>query len=141
MKDSLNEHQQRSLMIMSKNPIINLEYSRKGSPMTTKALILLGWMLGFVLIGCEKQDKVASADQAAQEKVAEPPKAPANAWESATIIGSAETPDPVLERVKMLEAQKMVKEVVVMESFPVKIQLKAPQYVIDDLNKIPRKKP
>ncbi len=58
----------------------------------------------------------------------------------ALIIGSAESPDPVLQRVQALEREGVVKDVVVLESFPVQIHLKASQDVIDELNNIPRMK-
>ncbi len=56
----------------------------------------------------------------------------------ATITGSAETPDPVLERVLELEKQGTISNVIIMESFPVRIQLKATQQVIDELKALPR---
>lgn len=58
--------------------------------------------------------------------------------ESALIIGSAESPDPVLVKVMELEKAGVVKDVVVQESFPVQIRLRAPRKVIDELNRIPR---
>jgi len=58
--------------------------------------------------------------------------------QSALIIGSAESPDPVLVKVMELEKAGVVKDVVVQESFPVQIRLRAPQKVIDELNRIPR---
>ena len=58
--------------------------------------------------------------------------------ERALIVGSAESPDPVLTRVQELEKSGMVKDVVIQESFPVQIRLRAPRKVIDELNKIPR---
>jgi hypothetical protein len=58
--------------------------------------------------------------------------------ERVVIVGSAETPDPVLARVRELEKDGVVKDVVVMESFPVQIRLTATRKVIDELNKIPR---
>lgn len=58
--------------------------------------------------------------------------------ESALIIGSAESPDPVLVKVMALEKAGVVKDVVVHESFPVQIRLRAPRKVIDELNGIPR---
>lgn len=58
--------------------------------------------------------------------------------ERALIIGSAETPDPVLARVRELEKDGAVKDVVVFESFPLQIRLSAPKTIIDELNKIPR---
>jgi len=58
--------------------------------------------------------------------------------ERATIIGSAEAPDPVLTRVQELEKSGVVKDVVIRESFPVQIQLTASRKTIDELNKIPR---
>jgi uncharacterized membrane protein YiaA len=54
------------------------------------------------------------------------------------IMGSAESPDPVLKRVIELEKSGVVKEVVVLESFPVQIHLKATKEIIDELNSIPR---
>jgi len=56
----------------------------------------------------------------------------------ATIVGSAESPDPVLQRVMALEKQGVVEDVTVMESFPVQIRLRAPQRVIDELQAMPR---
>jgi hypothetical protein len=58
----------------------------------------------------------------------------------ALVIGSAESPDPVLERVKEFEKNGIVKDVVVLESFPVQIHLKATKEVIKVLNSIPRVK-
>ncbi|UNK42633.1 hypothetical protein MNO14_00560 [Luteimonas sp. S4-F44] len=63
------------------------------------------------------------------------PRAP---LEAATIVGSAESPDPVLERVQALERQGVVENVVVQESFPVQIRLRAPREVIDELQAMPR---
>jgi hypothetical protein len=60
------------------------------------------------------------------------------AMERALIIGSAETPDPVLTRIRELEKNGVVKDVVVFESFPLQIRLSAPKTVIDQINKIPR---
>ena len=67
-----------------------------------------------------------------------PPTANAPPMVSALIIGSAESPDPVLTRVMALEKSGVVKDVVVQESFPVQIRLRAPKKVIDELNQIPR---
>jgi hypothetical protein len=67
-----------------------------------------------------------------------PPAANPPPMEPALIIGSAESPDPVLTRVIELEKSGVVKDVVVNESFPVQIRLRAPKQVIDELNKIPR---
>jgi hypothetical protein len=58
--------------------------------------------------------------------------------ERALIVGSAETPDPVLTRVRELEKAGIVKDVVVLESFPAQIHLTASRDVIEELNKIPR---
>lgn len=58
--------------------------------------------------------------------------------QEALIIGSAESPDPVLLKVEELEKSGIAKDVVVMESFPVQIHLKAPKHIIDELNEIPR---
>ena len=56
-----------------------------------------------------------------------------------TIPGSAETPDPVLEKVRELEQKGLVTDVVIMESFPVQIQIQATQKIIDLLQALPRK--
>lgn len=58
--------------------------------------------------------------------------------EKVMIVGSAETPDPVLARVRELEARGQVRDVVVRESFPVQIELRATREVIDELQAIPR---
>jgi hypothetical protein len=41
------------------------------------------------------------------------------AWITAVIVGSAESPDPILVWVKHLEREGKVRDVIVMESFPV----------------------
>ncbi len=56
----------------------------------------------------------------------------------AAIIGSAESPDPILERVLKLEKEGLVSNVVVMESFPVQIHLRTTQQIIDELKSMPR---
>ncbi|WP_242107385.1 hypothetical protein [Luteimonas aquatica] len=66
------------------------------------------------------------------------PAAPREPLESAMIVGSAQSPDPVLDRVRELEKSGVVKDVVVQESFPVQIRLRAPRKVIDELNAMPR---
>ena len=58
--------------------------------------------------------------------------------ERAMIVGSAESPDPVLTKVMELEKSGAVKDVVVLESFPVQIQLRASKKTIEALNRIPR---
>lgn len=58
--------------------------------------------------------------------------------EAATIVGSAQSPDPVLEKVRALEKSGVVKDVMVMESFPVQIRLRAPKQVIEELQAMPR---
>lgn len=58
----------------------------------------------------------------------------------ATIIGSAEAPDPVLERILELKRQGAISNVIIMESFPVQIQLKATQKTIAELEAMPRVK-
>lgn len=63
------------------------------------------------------------------------------AWITAVIVGSAETPDPVLVWVQELERDGKVKDVTVMESFPVQIRLTAPRHIIEELNAAKRKLP
>ncbi len=58
--------------------------------------------------------------------------------QSALIVGSAEFPDPVFEKVQLLERQGIVKDVVVLESFPLQIRLRAPERIIEELNAMPR---
>lgn len=58
--------------------------------------------------------------------------------ERTLIIGSAESPDPVLTKIMELEKSGVVKDVVVLESFPAQIHLRAPKKIIDEINKIPR---
>lgn len=58
--------------------------------------------------------------------------------EHTVIVGSAESPDPVLDKVRELEKAGVAKDVVVMESFPVQIRLRASRKVIDELNAMPR---
>jgi uncharacterized lipoprotein YajG len=75
------------------------------------------------------------------QTAAPPPAAPSQnsePMERALIVGSAEAPDPVLTRVRELEKDGVVKDVVVLESFPVQIRLSAPKRIIEELNRIPR---
>ncbi len=58
----------------------------------------------------------------------------------ARIIGSAESPDPVLQRVEELQRDGLVSDVIVMESFPVQIRLRATEEIIKELESIPRVK-
>ena len=55
------------------------------------------------------------------------------------IIGSAEYPDPVLERVWVLEKKGVLRNVIVMESFPVQIRVTGPKINIEEIQKMPRK--
>ena len=59
--------------------------------------------------------------------------------ENAVIIGSAEHPDPVLTRVQELEKKGILKNVIVMESFPVQIKVTGPKNIIKELRAMPRK--
>lgn len=56
------------------------------------------------------------------------------------IVGSAENPDPVLERVLELERQGIIRNLSVMESFPVQIKFTGPAAIVKELEEIPRKK-
>lgn len=55
------------------------------------------------------------------------------------IIGSAEHPDPVLERVRVLEKKGLLRNVIVMESFPVQIRVTGSKTIIEEIQKMPRK--
>ncbi len=55
------------------------------------------------------------------------------------IIGSAEHPDPVLQRVRVLEKEGVLRNVIVMESFPVQIRVTGPSIIIEEIKKMPRK--
>ena len=57
-----------------------------------------------------------------------------------TITGSAETPDPVSERIFELERKGLIFNLIIRESFPVQIQMEATQKIIDELESIPRMK-
>ena len=58
---------------------------------------------------------------------------------SALIMGSAEHPDPVLQKVLKLEKDGIIQHVIVMETFPVQINLIGPRNVIKQLESMPRK--
>lgn len=60
-------------------------------------------------------------------------------WKRVMIRGSAEANDPVLAQVQLLEKNGEVKDVTVLESFPVQIWLTASDETIDALQKMPRK--
>ncbi len=59
--------------------------------------------------------------------------------EDVLIIGSAEHPDPILEMVQDLEKKEILRDVIILESFPVQIWVTGPNNVIENLQKIPRK--
>ena len=79
-----------------------------------------------IFTGCLMAD---SGDASAQQELI-----------STVVVGSAESPDPILERVIELEEDGIVKNVIVMESFPVQIRMTAPRYIIDELNAMERKR-
>lgn len=67
------------------------------------------------------------------------PVPPADALQPALVVGSAQTPDPVLERVRELERAGVVRDVVVHESFPVQIRLRASTQTLAELERLPRR--
>lgn len=67
-----------------------------------------------------------------------PATPPADVLQPALVIGSAQSPDPVLERVRALERRGEVRDVVVLESFPVQIRLRASAQTLAELERIPR---
>lgn len=89
-----------------------------------------GAVMSFALAGCANGSGHQDSGLEDQGDVA---------MERVMIVGSAETPDPVLARVRELEARGLVKDVVVRESFPVQIELRAARAVIDELEAMPRK--
>lgn len=60
-------------------------------------------------------------------------------WVDTVVWGSAEHPDPVLERAMAYQREGQLKIEAVMESYPVQIRLSAPQRIIDELKAMPRK--
>jgi len=58
---------------------------------------------------------------------------------SVLIIGSAEHPGPVLERVLELEKNGILQNVIVRESFPVQIEVTGPRSVIKKIKAMPKK--
>jgi len=88
---------------------------------------LLIFSVVFFLMGCSGKNQPVDSSNSGKLK-------------EALIIGSAEFPDPVLQRVRVLEREGVVKDVVVLESFPVQIHLKASQSIIDELTNISRVK-
>lgn len=90
-----------------------------------------------VLAACGTGHRPTPADRTHDDATV-PARSP---LERVMIRGSAETPDPVLARVRALEARGLVQDVVVMESFPVQIELRASRDVIEALEAIPRKPP
>ena len=55
------------------------------------------------------------------------------------LIGSAEHPDPILDRVRVLEKNGVLRDVIIMESFPVQIRVTGPKMIIEEIQKMPRK--
>ena len=128
--------------MISKNPILDHSEKPQNSTLPMNTVALVCWLLGFILIGCQTQETKGletntEREQETGEIINQQDK---SVWQDATIIGSAETPDPILEKVKLLESQELVKDVLVLESYPIKIRLKAPEEIINELNALPRKK-
>ncbi len=90
---------------------------------------LLFFLASFLLTGCSYSSQSIKPKEPSALKMKE-----------ALVIGSAESPDPVLQRVQQLVRKGVVKDVVVFESFPVQIQLKASQAIINELNNMSRVK-
>lgn len=85
-----------------------------------------------LLPGCTVGSDTDSTDQAI-------PWAQHDELVTKVITGSAETPDPILVKVRELERGGVLKNVRVMESFPVQIAVTGPGKVIEKLEKMPRK--
>ncbi len=82
------------------------------------------------LAGCQG----SPADEAASAAAA----TPMPDFQPAQLRGSAQTPDPVLQRVRELERAGSVREVVVLESYPVQIHLEGTAQALAELERIPR---
>jgi len=87
-----------------------------------KAGIFFLLVLSFVGGGCRYDNDVTIAGE----------------LENVLIIGSAEHPDPILEMVRDLEKNGILRDVMVMESFPVQIRVTGSKSVIERLKKAPR---
>ena len=101
-----------------------------------RCMMLLGTAMLALFMVCGNLPDVCAAP-------AGPDRAPSKAPEKTitkTIVGSAESPDPVLEKIRQLEKDGILKKVSVMESFPLKIRVTGPASVIEKLEKMPRKK-
>lgn len=86
--------------------------------------LILALVAVCLLTGCNSDEKALAVNN-------EP-------LEQAMIVGSTAHPDPVLAKVRELEKSGVVKDVIVLESFPVQIRLRASKKTIDELNQIPR---
>ena len=103
-----------------------MRQNTKLAPMSTILGSIVIVLSASLVTGCSMADK--GADSRGQEVI------------TTDVMGSAESPDPVLERVMALEDEGIVQNVIVMESFPVQIRLTAPRYIIDEINAMVRKK-
>ena len=100
--------------------------------MSLKKAVLSSLFLAFLLTGCATEG-VSSVDKDNQNTSTEEAQ-----WISATVVGSTDQPDPILEKAKEFEKKGMAKIILIMKSLPVKIKLEAPQAVIDELNAMPK---
>ncbi len=97
---------------------------------TLSAVVMLSLCL---LCGCaERTETVSEREDQATLQVA-------SQSVTKTVVGSAESPDPILTEVQKLEREGVLKDVVVMESFPLQIKVTGPASVIEKLEKLPRK--
>ena len=92
--------------------------------MTLRLLLSL-----ILLAGCQASVSLPDDGQPGTEPTAFLP---------ARVIGSAQSPDPVLLRVREMERAGSVREVVVLESFPVQIHLQGTAQALAELERIER---
>lgn len=92
------------------------------------------YLLRSVLLCCS-----AGLVACGSDSTAPPPPQADTTLQPALVPGSAEHPDPVLVRVRELERTGAVRDVVVLESFPVQIRLRASAQTLAELQAMPRK--
>ena len=93
-------------------------------------------LLAFMISGCLGTKDNANESKREDQTISQS----GNETVTTRIFGSAESPDPILAEVLKLEKKGILKDVNVMESFPLQINVTGPANVIERLKKLPRKK-
>lgn len=98
--------------------------------MTKKILLIALLLTNMALISCSGDDSKPQKAALVADK---------DGFVTTTIMGSAESPDPVLAKVRAFEKTGVVKNVIVMESYPTQIKITTKPEILKVFEKMYRK--